>query len=103
MKAIHILSVVYPTYNDQIPESELLMQTTFTVVIGSKANKPPSGLRLPGNVQSGSDIAYESDILLLILLPRAAQIRDILEWFEGLADRQHESRPLLEWRFSNIV
>lgn len=41
--------------------------------------KPPSGLRLPGNVQSGYDITYESDILLLILLPRAAQIRDILE------------------------
>lgn len=38
VKAIHILLVVYPTKNDQIPESELLMQTTFTAVIGSKAN-----------------------------------------------------------------
>ena len=38
VKAIHILLVVYPAYNDQILESELLMQTTFTAVIGSKAN-----------------------------------------------------------------
>lgn len=38
VKAIHILLVVYPTYNDQILESELLMQTTFAAVIGSKAN-----------------------------------------------------------------
>ena len=38
VKAIHILLVVYPTYNDQIPESGLLMQTTFTAVIGSKTN-----------------------------------------------------------------
>lgn len=38
-KAIHILLVVYPAYNDQILESELLMQTTFAAVIGSKANE----------------------------------------------------------------
>lgn len=38
VKAIHILLVVYPTYNDQILESELLTQTTFTAVIGSKSN-----------------------------------------------------------------
>lgn len=38
VKAIHILLVVYPTYNDQILESEFLMQTTFTAVIGSKAD-----------------------------------------------------------------
>ena len=38
VKAIHILLVVYPTYNDQILESELLMQTTFIAVIGSEAN-----------------------------------------------------------------
>lgn len=65
--------------------------------------QPPSGLRLPGNVQSGYDIAYESDLLLLILLPRAAQIRDILERFGGLANRQHESGPLLKWGFSNMA
>ena len=41
--------------------------------------QPPSGLRLPGNAQSGYDIAYESDLSLLILLPRPAQMRDILE------------------------
>ena len=38
VKAIHILLVVYPTYNDQILESELLMQTTFIAVIGSEAS-----------------------------------------------------------------
>jgi hypothetical protein len=36
VKAIHILLVVYPTYNDQILEPELLTQTTFAAVIGSK-------------------------------------------------------------------
>ena len=38
VKVIHILLVVYPTYNDQILESELLMQTTFIAVIGSEAS-----------------------------------------------------------------
>lgn len=65
--------------------------------------KPPSGLRLAGNVQSGYDIAYENDILLLILLPRAAQIRDILVWSRGLANRQYGGRPLAKWGFSNTV
>lgn len=47
VKAIHILLVVYPTYNDQILESELLMQTTFTTVIGSEAKATTKWPRSP--------------------------------------------------------
>ena len=47
VKAIHILLVVYPTYNDQILESELLMQTTFIAVIGSEANATTEWTKTP--------------------------------------------------------